>query len=81
MQRCVFKSPGTRFHVTQLNDLLLVLEPIPTKGLTAADVDQLCTKTRQIMLEEIINITYKTRGQEAPIAASTVKASGVDLKQ
>lgn len=32
------------------------------------------------MLEEIINITYKARGQEAPIPASTVKASGMELK-
>lgn len=58
-----------------------VLDPIPTTGLTAADVDDLCTKTRELMLNEIINLTYEARGQEAPISASTVKASGVDLKQ
>ncbi|KAK2605186.1 hypothetical protein N8I77_008041 [Diaporthe amygdali] len=58
-----------------------VLDPIPTAGLTSADVDELCNKTREVMLKEIINLTYTTRGQEAPIAASTVKASGVDLKQ
>ncbi|CAN8097380.1 unnamed protein product [Discula destructiva] len=58
-----------------------VLEPIPTKGLTPADVDELCTKTREIMLEEIIKLTYKARGQEVPMPASTVKASGVELKQ
>lgn len=58
-----------------------VLEPIQTKGLTAADVDELCTKTRELMLKELINLTYKARGQEVPIPASTVKASGVDLKQ
>lgn len=33
------------------------------------------------MLKEIINLTYEARGQEAPIAASTVKASGADLRQ
>lgn len=58
-----------------------MLDPIPTTGLTSADVDDLCNKTRELMLKEIINLTYKTRGQEAPIAASTIKASGVDLKQ
>lgn len=58
-----------------------VLDPIPTTGLTAADVDDLCNKTRELMLKEIINLTYQSWGQEAPIAASTVKASGVDLKQ
>jgi lysophosphatidate acyltransferase len=57
-----------------------VLDPIPTTDLTSADVDDLCNKTREIMLKEIINLTYQSRGQEAPIAASTVKASGVDLK-
>lgn len=49
--------------------------------MTAANVDELCTKTRELMLKEIINLTYKTRGQEIPVPASTVKASGVDLKQ
>ncbi|KAJ4391167.1 1-acylglycerol-3-phosphate O-acyltransferase [Gnomoniopsis smithogilvyi] len=76
-------------HVLYIKDFVFnagkipvkVLEPIPTKGLTAADVDQLCTKTREIMLEEIINLTYKARGQDAPIPASTIKASGVELKQ
>lgn len=58
-----------------------VLEPIQTTGLTAADVDDLCTKTREAMLKEIINLTYEARGKEAPIASSTVKATGVDLKQ
>lgn len=61
--------------------MVAVLEPIPTTGLTPADVDELCTKTRELMLKEIINLTYTSRGQEAPIAASTTKASGVDLKQ
>lgn len=58
-----------------------MLDPIPTTGLTPADVDELCNKTREVMLKEIINLTYASRGKEAPIAASTIKASGVDLKQ
>lgn len=58
-----------------------MLDPIPTKGLTPADVDELCIKTRQVMLDEIISLTYKARGQEVPVPASTVKASGVELKQ
>ncbi|PSR94218.1 hypothetical protein BD289DRAFT_336279, partial [Coniella lustricola] len=43
-----------------------VLDPIPTTGLTSADVDELCTRTRELMLKEIINLTYTARGQEAP---------------
>ncbi|KUI64879.1 putative 1-acyl-sn-glycerol-3-phosphate acyltransferase [Cytospora mali] len=58
-----------------------VLDPIPTAGLTPADVDELCNRTREVMLKEIINLTYEARGQEAPIAASTVQATGVDLRQ
>lgn len=60
---------------------MIVLEPISTIGLTTSDVDELCIKTRELMLKEIINLTYEARGQEVPIAASTVKASGIDLKQ
>lgn len=67
--------------VLTIDALASVLEPIPTTGKTAADVDELCAKTREIMLKEIINLTYEARGQEVPIPASTVKASGVELKQ
>lgn len=75
--KTLVRTQGTRTTLTNFS----VLEPIPTKGLTAADVDELCTKTRQVMLEEIVNLTYRARGQEIPIPASTVKASGVELKQ
>ncbi|ROV94421.1 hypothetical protein VSDG_05931 [Cytospora chrysosperma] len=76
-------------HVLHVKDMVFrsgkipckVLDPISTIGLTSADVDDLCTRTREIMLKEIINLTYQARGQEAPIAASTARASGVELKQ
>ncbi|ROV99063.1 hypothetical protein VMCG_06672 [Cytospora schulzeri] len=76
-------------HVLYVKDMVFksgkipckVLDPISTVGLTPADVDDLCTRTREIMLKEIINLTYQARGQEAPIAASTAQSSGVELKQ
>lgn len=60
--------------------MCLVLDPISTAGLTPADVDALTTKVRDIMLREIINLTYQVRGQEAPMPASAVKATAIDLK-
>ncbi|KAJ9151793.1 1-acyl-sn-glycerol-3-phosphate acyltransferase [Pleurostoma richardsiae] len=56
-----------------------VLDPIPTTGLTAADVDELTRSTRELMLKELINLTAEARGEVAPIPAETVKASGVDV--
>ncbi|KAH8801537.1 hypothetical protein F5884DRAFT_824607 [Xylogone sp. PMI_703] len=43
-----------------------VLKPIETKGLTAADVDELTRTTRELMLQEIVSLTAKDRGH--PIA-------------
>ena len=59
---------------------LLVLDPIPTTGLTAADVDELTRTTRERMLKELINLTAEVRGQPIPISAETVRATGVDLR-
>jgi lysophosphatidate acyltransferase len=60
-----------------------VLDPIPTTGLTAADVDELTRTTRELMLKEIIALTEKARGHPIAMPAtngngSAVKASGND---
>ncbi|KAJ2897981.1 hypothetical protein MKZ38_004249 [Zalerion maritima] len=62
-----------------------VLEPIPTKGLTADDVDDLVRKTRDIMLDEIIALTAQARGERmaVPAVAATeavARATGAEVK-
>lgn len=53
-----------------------VLDPIPTTGLTAADVDGLCKKTCDDMLQELITLTSEARGE--PITApSSMDPTGV----
>ena len=44
------------------NALYVVLDPIPTKGLTAADVDELARTTREKMLDELVRLTAETQG-------------------
>ncbi|RSL48283.1 hypothetical protein CEP53_009594 [Fusarium sp. AF-6] len=59
-----------------------VLDPIPTKGLEAADVDELTRTTRELMLDELVSLTAKVRGQPIAMPAtngnSTGKSSSVD---
>ncbi|RSL78576.1 hypothetical protein CEP51_008084 [Fusarium floridanum] len=59
-----------------------VLEPIPTKGLEAADVDELTRTTRELMLDELVSLTAKVRGQPIAMPAtngnSTGKSSSID---
>ncbi|KAH7329387.1 acyltransferase [Stachybotrys elegans] len=60
-----------------------VLDPIPTKGLTAADVDELTRTTRELMLRELISLSEKAQGRKfaMPVAAdqsSKAVSSGVD---
>ncbi|KAH8895139.1 acyltransferase-domain-containing protein [Thozetella sp. PMI_491] len=60
---------------------LKVLDPIPTTGLTAEDVDELTQSTRELMLKEIVALTEKARGTsvKTPPQASrngVVKATG-----
>ncbi len=38
---------------------------MPTKGLTAADVDRLCTDVRERMLAALIEVTESPAGQQA----------------
>ncbi|KAI1187045.1 1-acylglycerol-3-phosphate O [Nemania serpens] len=51
-----------------------VLDPIPTTGLTADDVEELTRSTRELMLQEIISLTQKARGQ--PIAVPARSGNG-----
>ncbi|KEZ42618.1 putative acyltransferase [Scedosporium apiospermum] len=51
-----------------------VLAPIPTKGLTSADVEDLATKTREKMLEELITLSAEAKGT-VPAAMKVAAAS------
>ena len=64
------------------------MKPIPTTGLTSADVEDLTRTTRELMLAEIIELTAKARGASTAVAApattgkaGVTKASGVDAKR
>ncbi|KAG6024546.1 hypothetical protein E4U19_003391 [Claviceps sp. Clav32 group G5] len=48
-----------------------VLEPIPTKGLTASDVDELTRTTRDLMLRELLALTSKAHGRPVPVLAAS----------
>ncbi|KAI0805258.1 hypothetical protein GGR55DRAFT_286070 [Xylaria sp. FL0064] len=52
-----------------------VLDPIPTTGLTAEDVDELTRSTRELMLQEIVALTQRARNQ--PIAVPINSGNGV----
>ncbi|KAH9887473.1 acyltransferase-domain-containing protein [Xylariomycetidae sp. FL2044] len=59
-----------------------VLDPIPTTGLTAQDVDELARSTRELMLKEMVALTEKV--QKRPISMpvdngdGVIRASGVE---
>jgi lysophosphatidate acyltransferase len=62
-----------------------VMDPIPTTGLTSADVEELTRKTREAMLRELIILSAEAKGQPVPDPASSTDdsshravASGVD---
>lgn len=60
-----------------------VLDPIPTTGLTAADVDELTRSTRELMLKELVALSAKAQKRPMAMPASNgrdgvVKASGAD---
>ncbi|KAI0011797.1 acyltransferase-domain-containing protein [Xylariaceae sp. FL0662B] len=52
-----------------------VLDPIPTAGLTAEDVDELTRSTRELMFKELVSLTEKVRNR--PIAVPATKGDGV----
>ncbi|KAI0128886.1 acyltransferase [Xylariales sp. AK1849] len=55
-----------------------VLDPIPTAGLTAADVDELTRSTRELMLKEMVLLTEKV--QKRSIAMPAFSGNGEVLK-
>ncbi|KAK4034902.1 hypothetical protein C8A01DRAFT_38598 [Parachaetomium inaequale] len=62
-----------------------VLDPIPTTGLTAADVDELTRSTRSLMLQELYALTEKARGQSVNKAVTNdangvAKVTGADTR-
>ena len=65
--------------------ITVVLKPIETKGLTAADVDSLTQTVRESMLKELVALTAKTRGEPIAMPAQNsgdrvVKATGVKVQ-
>lgn len=62
-----------------------MLDPIPTKGLTAADVDDLTRTTRELMLKELFTLTSEARGTPVPMPANlenngAAKENGAQIK-
>ncbi|KXJ94743.1 hypothetical protein Micbo1qcDRAFT_132778 [Microdochium bolleyi] len=59
-----------------------VLDPIPTKGLTAEDVDELTRSTRELMLKEMVALTQRARNKPVAMPSDSgngvVRASGVE---
>ncbi|KJZ72964.1 hypothetical protein HIM_07727 [Hirsutella minnesotensis 3608] len=68
-------------HVLYIKDMVFkpgtvpvkILDPIPTEGLTAADVDELARTVREVMLKEYVALSAKAKGQPMPVAASSGK--------
>ncbi|KAH8176311.1 acyltransferase domain-containing protein [Sarocladium implicatum] len=52
-----------------------VLDPISTKGLTAADVEELTRATRDTMLKELTTLSAKAKGQPIAVPATTDKST------
>ncbi|KAF5657566.1 1-acyl-sn-glycerol-3-phosphate acyltransferase [Fusarium heterosporum] len=52
-----------------------ILKPIPTKGLSSAQVEELTNTTRELMLKELYAITAKARGQPMAMPASNADAT------
>jgi len=61
-----------------------ILDPISTKGLTAADVDELTRSTRELMLKELVSLTEQARGKTGAVKAQdsngVAKVTGSDAK-
>lgn len=59
-----------------------VLPPVPTKGMSAADVDALVEKTRERMLEEIVRLSHVSgEGDGEPLPRKTVVQDGAELRK
>ena len=61
-----------------VNGSVLVLPPVSTQGLTAADVDELTRTTREKMLEALVALTETPMGQKAA-KAEVVQPGEEDL--
>lgn len=46
------------------------MDPIPTTGLTAADVDELTRVTRDNMLKELVSLSEKAQGRPMAMPAA-----------
>ncbi|EGS17679.1 putative 1-acylglycerol-3-phosphate protein [Thermochaetoides thermophila DSM 1495] len=63
-----------------------VLDPIPTTGMTAEDVDKLTQTTRELMLKELVELTARARGEanatpvSRPTNGEVVKVTGVEKR-
>ena len=62
-----------------------VLPPIETKGLTSADVDDLCRRTREQMAKELVAVTELARSQRVAVSEKEAfelngKATGADYR-
>jgi lysophosphatidate acyltransferase len=60
-----------------------VLDPIPTEGLTSADVDELARTTRELMLKELVPLSERAQGRPMSMPGSTpvngkATATGID---
>lgn len=60
--------------VRVFDNMSVVLDPIPTTGLTAADVDELTRKTHNLFMEELVALTEKARGK--PVALPAQQTNG-----
>lgn len=59
-----------------------VLKPIPTKGLEAKDVDALCTKVRDLMLEELLRLDVEIKGKASGHAnGGTIESEKLKAEQ
>ncbi len=61
-----------------------MLDPIPTTGLTTADVEELTRTTRDLMFKEMVKLTEKARGQPVVLPAEhtngVAKVTGSDMR-
>jgi len=77
----VLYVPGWRFNSGEIT--IKVLKPIETKNLTPTDVEDLARVTRELMLDELIQLTSKARGHPIAMPSQSsgdgvVKASGAE---
>ncbi|KOS19209.1 putative 1-acyl-sn-glycerol-3-phosphate acyltransferase [Escovopsis weberi] len=73
----VFFIKGMRFNAGSIP--VKILDPIPTEGLTAADVPELVKTTQELMLRELVALTTKARGQPMPVPARIEPADTAEI--